>query len=65
MGTESFVKNGQVSRKDHAGRNKGREVLKQMYDPCESVNGAPDYFDRKYMKKYKKQSLVRDMGDEF
>ena len=60
MGTETYVKNGQVSKKDHVAKGQGKEYYKRMYEPCPSLNGAPEAFERKYEKNYRKVSLPRN-----
>jgi hypothetical protein len=67
MGTETFNKNGQVSKKKHVAKGQGKEHYKTMYEPCPTLGGGPDYFERKYNNKYRKTSLpaqeaVDDMG---
>lgn len=58
MGTETYAKNGQVSKKDHRGKNGGKEVYKEnRFEPCEPLAGGPDAFERKYNNKYRKTSL--------
>lgn len=65
MGTETYAKNGQVSKMSHATKKCGQEIYKGMYEPNPSIAGAPDAFERKYMNEYRKESLPEqgeDMG---
>jgi hypothetical protein len=54
-----YKKDGQVSQKEHGGKGqKSNEYYKRdMYEPCTSLGGAPDAFERKYNNDYRKKSL--------
>ena len=55
MGTETYAKNGQVSKKKHVAPKHGKEYyMGSMYEPAPSLGGAPSFYDRKYGKTYKK-----------
>jgi hypothetical protein len=58
MGTETFSKAGQVSKKKHSAKKNGKEHYMGQFEEPPTFGDGPDYFDRKYMKKYKKKSLM-------
>jgi hypothetical protein len=57
MGTETFNKNGQVSKKPHSSKkNRGKEqYLDRFQKPM--FDESPDGFERKWSKDYRKTSL--------
>jgi hypothetical protein len=65
MGTESYQKRGQVSKKKHVAKGQGREWYLGRFDERPSLGGASDQFERRWSKNYHKQSVKPDMGDDF
>ncbi len=59
MGTETYAKNGQVSKKDHGG--KGQQSKEHYhgskYEPNPTMGGGPDGYDRSMDSNYRKKSL--------
>lgn len=58
-----YDKDGQTSMKDHNAKGQSKEYYKRMYDPCPSLGGAPDAFERAYNNKYRKTSLPSQSSD--
>jgi len=64
MGTETYMKNGQVSKKKHVAKGQGTEHYQRMYDSNPSMNGAPEGYMRRYENSYRKMSLPSHHMDE-
>ena len=59
MATETYAKNGQVSKKDHGGRGKpSKEWYSQgKFDPTPAMGDGPDSYERSMSSTYRKNSL--------
>lgn len=66
MGTETYAKNGQVSKKAHwTNAKQGKEMYKSnRLEPNPSLGGAPEAFERKYEREYRKTSLPHKYPEE-
>jgi hypothetical protein len=65
MGTESFPKKGQVSKKKHVAKGQGKEYYQNKYDPAPTLGGGPDGIDRRFFRKYRKQALTGNTESDF
>lgn len=59
MGTETYEKDGQTSKKEHGGKGQqSKEHYKRhMFEAWPAVSGAPDGFERKFTNDYRKSTL--------
>lgn len=54
----TYDKEGQVSKKAHVAKGQGAEhYLQHRHEMLDSVNGAPEPFERRYSNRYRKTSL--------
>lgn len=65
MATETYAKNGQVSKKNHIAKGQGSEhYLRRLGDKPPSLGGGPDTFERKYENEYRKTSLPHNYPED-
>jgi len=58
MGTQTYEKNGAVSKKDHATKDAGKEAyLESRMQRPDAMCGGPDPYERKWSNNYRKTAL--------